>query len=151
MLVTSGKYKGKTLELVTLKNPYFIKGLLSRETKDKKLMLMQAEARRLIVAFNRRAFNGRCMGRNCSQPATRCSIYKSDVFNPKWWCDICDPWQYGAGKCLIQIVRTYQDAIAFGEPFDDPTVAEDLVRVLAEAKGLSSRLGKDQADVFFNG
>ena len=149
--MASGKNKGKPLELVALKDPCFIQDVISSNAKGREQMALRAEARRLVDVFNRRTFGVRCHGRDCDRTATRCSIYKSDVFNPLWWCDSCDPYQYGAGQHRIQIVRTYQDILDFALPFDDPEVAKDLIRVVAKAKGLSPRLGKIQADIFFNG
>ena len=150
MLMTSGKHKGKSFELIALKYPDILWDILSSEARSEKQRRVQAEAKRLVNVFNRRAFCVRCVGMDCERPATRCSIRKSDVLSPWWWCDACDPWQYGAGRDILRIVRTYEDALEFSEPFDDPTVARDLIAKLAEAKGLQE-LKKIQVDIFFNG
>ena len=150
MLVTSGKHKGKPLEVVALKDPCFIQGVLLSEAESKAQKAMQAEARRLVDVFDRMPFVVRCCGHGCERRAMRCSIYKSDVLNPWWWCDACDPRQYGAGECKVHIVRTYHDALDFSAQFDDPSVAMDLVRAMAEAKGAPSSPSRRQADVFFN-
>ena len=153
MRMTSGRHKGKTLELIALKAPDFIQDLLLSEPRNEKQRCIQAEATRLVDTFNRRAFCVSCVGRDCGRLALRCTIFKSDVLNPWWWCDTCDPWQFGAGRDRIQIVRTYQDALDFSGAFDDPKVTRDLILTLAEAKGLlaSWRLSECQADIFFNG
>ena len=153
MRMTSGRHKGETLELIALVAPDFIRDLLSSEPRSVKQRRVQAEARRLVDAFNRRAFCVPCVGRDCGRLASRCTICKSDVLNPWWWCDACDPRQYGVGQDRIQIVRTYQDVLAFSAAFDDPNVTRDLILTLAEAKGLlvPSRLREVQADIFFNG
>ena len=151
MLVPRGKNESETLEVVALTDPCYIHGILSSKAGAEKQILLQTEASRLIGVFDRKKYKCRCCGRGCDRTATRCTVYKSDVFNPKWWCDTCDPYQYGAGEGRIKIVRTYQDALDFAEPFGDPEVAEDLVRVLAEAKGLLWPPAKTRADIFFNG
>ena len=150
MRMTFGRHKGKTLEIIALKDPEFIRDLLASEAKGKDQIRLRAEASQLLDTFDRRAFQVRCVGSGCNQPASRCTIYKSDVLNPWWWCDACDPKQYGIGPDRIRIVRTYQDALDFCEPFGDPTVARDIIRVLAEAKGLPG-LKEAHADIFFNG
>lgn len=150
MRITSGRHKGKSLELIVLKDPEFIWDLLSSEAKDEKQRRFRTEASRLVATFNRRAFCVRCVGRDCARLATRFTIYMSEVHAPWWWCDTCDPWQYGAGRDLIRIVRTYQDALDFSETFGDPIVAQDIILTMAEAKGLLG-MKESQVDIFFNG
>ncbi|MEI7858138.1 MAG: hypothetical protein WCH85_11655 [Methanomicrobiales archaeon] len=151
MLVASGKNMGKTLEVIVLKDPCYIQDLFSAKAENKKQVLLKDEAKRLVDVFDRKAFDARCNGRVCRRQSTRCTVYKSDIFNPMWWCDACDPCQYGAGEGRIQIVRTYRDALDFAVSFGDPEVSADLIRVLAEAKGLSWPPGKIRADIFFHG
>lgn len=150
MRITSGRHKGKTLELVALKDPEFIGDLLAAKFRSEAQKLLQAEARRLVEVFDRRAFLWRCAGRDCGRMATLCSIYKSDVFNPMWWCDACDPWQFGARREALHVIRTYRDALNFCTALGDPTAMRDLVRALAEAKGLAGPKVA-HADAFFNG
>lgn len=153
MKITFGKHRGKTLELVALKDPEFIRDLLLSESSTGTRERLRAEAERLVTTFNRRAFVVHCVGNGCNRQATRCTLYKSGVNSPWWWCDECDPWQYGAGQLQIQIVRTYQDVLDFSDSIGDTTTAQDLVMALAEAKGLIlwSRLSELKADLFFNG
>ena len=150
MRMAFGRHKGKTLEIIALKDPDFIRDLLASEPRTCTQRRVQVEARRLVDTFDRRAFRVRCVGRDCDRLASRCTIYKSDVMNPWWWCDTFDRQQYGAGQDRIRIVRTYQDVLDFSNSFDDPTVVRDLILALAEAKGL---LGAKEthADIFFNG
>ncbi len=151
MKVTRGKHKSKTLEVVALTDPCYIQGLLLSKAGTEKQIMLQTEASRLIGVFDKNRYQLRCCGKGCDRTATRCTIYKSEIFSPWWWCDTCDPYQYGAGEGRIKIVRTYQDALDFAEPFGDQEVVADLVRILAEAKGLLWPPGQTRADIFFNG
>lgn len=150
MRIASGRHKGKTLELVALKDPEYIWDLLLSKPRGARQERAQAKARALVETFDRRAFDVLCVGGGCERKATRCTVCKSSVDTPWWWCDACDPWQYGAGRDMLHVLRTYQDVLDFCRTFDDPTVARDLVLTLAMAKGLS-KLGETQADLFFHG
>jgi hypothetical protein len=150
MRLTWGKYKGRTIEVVVLKDPEFIGVLLKSRTQDETKCRIQTEARLLVETFNRRKFQTRCASSGCSREVSRCSIYKTDVFNPRWWCETCDPWQFGARSLVLSIVATYEDAIRYARPYGDPTLTRDLVHVLAEAKGLSG-FKLAQLGVFFHG
>lgn len=155
MRITSGKHKGKILEVVALRDPEFMRDLLLSDARGVAQRRLKAEARRLVETFDRRAFDRHCVGMGCERKATRCTFYKCCLNDPWWWCDACDPWQYGAGRDMIRIVRTYQDALDFSEAFGDPWVTQDLILTLAEAKGLPAmsrlRLKESQAEMFFNG
>ena len=62
MLITSGRHKGMTIEIMVIKDPVSIGNLLATEPRSERQRRHQTEARRLVETFNRRAFDVRCVG-----------------------------------------------------------------------------------------
>ena len=149
MLVPVGKHKGKSIELLVLKEPGYVHWLL-QQSASSPLLAVQAEVKRLVQKFGTKPFQIKCNGNGCSAPATRLSVYGNNI-SPYWWCDKCDPYQMGAISGKLQIFRDYSSALSHVERFCGGRQGDykDLIKSMAQAKGLPSRVGESQAVAFF--
>jgi len=150
MNVGFGKHAAMSVEMLVLKQPDYVRWVLEQATPSGRMRVVQQECQRLIFRFNAKPLVKRCSGNGCTQGATRASVYK-DNLTPVWWCDVCDPCQMGADAGKLQIVRTYQDAIIQVDSYcvGNRSDLKYLVKALAQAKGLPSRVGEAQAQAFF--
>lgn len=148
MKVDFGKFHGKTIELLVLKEPDYIDWFL-RDIGDKKPHI-NAEIMRLLRRFDQKEFSEKCMGRRCTAIATKMTAYQSNL-TPHWWCDDCNPYQTGALDGKLSHIKTYKDALQHvwfyckGNKKD----AKRLVLNLARGKGLPARVGETAATKFF--
>jgi hypothetical protein len=146
-----GKYAGKPLELLVLKEPGYVAWILKQQSAAGRMKSVQIEAKRLIALFNAKPFLKDCFGQSHGpRKATRCSVYGSSVNAPYWWCSTCNPYESGAAPGKLQSVATYESALRHVDFFYGGRGADykSLIRALAEAKGLPSRVGEKQAKVF---
>lgn len=152
MRITFGKHNGKSVELVMVKAPDYVKWVLKQEDAVGQLLIVKKEMLRLIDVFNAKPILRRCAGRECDRKATKGSVYKDNVGRFEWWCDKCDPLLGGflAGK--VYIIRTYEDALDYVEShcWNRKSDYEALIHALARAKGLLKRVGEKQAREFFS-
>jgi hypothetical protein len=153
MILSFGKkHAGKSLELLVLKEPDYIKWMLEQKNPGAAMKRAQDEAKRLIAKFDAMPFTENCSGHTGSpHPATRCTVYGNNVRGPYWWCDACNPYQSGANPGKLQEVRSYGQALRHVASFCGGRVSDykSLIRDLAAAKGLPSRVGEKQAQAFF--
>jgi hypothetical protein len=149
MLVPVGKHKGKSAESLVLKEPGYVHWLQG-QTATGPLLALQKEVQNLIKKFDQRPFHVKCNGNACSAQASRLSVY-GDSISPYWWCDSCDPYQMGAIAGKLQIFRSYSSALTHVEFFCAGRQSDykELVKAIAQAKGLPSRVGESQAAAFF--
>jgi len=149
MLVPIGKHKGKSAELLVLKEPDYVRWLLQQKASNH-LQALQEEAKRLIKKFDQKPFQVECEGNACSAQATRLSMYGNKL-SPYWWCDDCDPYQRGAISGMLQIFRDYSIAWSHVESFRAGSQSDhkNLIKTMAQAKGLPSIFGEAQAVAFF--
>lgn len=127
-----------------LKEPDFARWF-SRKFKDTPVA---AEFRELAKKFNAKPFTARCHG--CLSNATRASAYRGTP-SLYFWCDNCKETGAGAIGDKLTIVRTIREALDHIEYTASGKRAymRAIVRELAEAKGLPSRVGEKQALGFF--
>jgi hypothetical protein len=149
MQVTFGKHAGKSLELLMLREPGYIHWLVQQSATGP-LLALKSEALKLMKRFDAKPFNQVCHSRTCKLGATRATVY-GDNLVPYWWCANCDPYESGANAGKLQIVRTYADALSHVEFYCSGRKSDyvELIRYLAEAKGLPARVGEKQAQFFF--
>jgi len=152
MEITFGKHAGKSIELLLLKEPEYIKWMLEQQNATGAMKRAQDEAKRLIARFNTKPFIKDCFGKpGAAHKATRCTVYGNNVTVPYWWCDSCNPYQSGANSGKLQAVSTYEEALnhvgfwCSGRSSD----YKSLIKDLAQAKGLPARVGEKQAVAFF--
>jgi hypothetical protein len=151
MMLTFGKHHGKLLETLLIQEPAYVAWMLGCESPSGPLAQAQQEAVRLIRLFDCRPLREQCSGSGCGRRATRASVYIGSV-SPRWWCEECDPYQAGATGGKLRIVQSYLDAVRHAEMFFSPRQAgmRRLIRYLAEAKGLPSRLTAEVTSEFFD-
>ena len=159
MKLRVGKYKGHSVGWVLLNHPEYIEWIQSEsDFKRRSMIKAHDEVPHLIRKFNARPFKLKCQGmlieatpKRCPSSATRCTVYRDNVFLMKWWCDTCDPYQDGAGDGQLQIIRTFQDSV---EHVRDCCNGHEksfrhLVIELAKAKGLPDKAGESEVTEFF--
>lgn len=143
-----GVHKGKSMEELVLKEPAYVHWLLE-QTPSGALLAMKNEAKQLIAKFDAKPYVVPCFER-CSRPATRLSVYLSNLA-PYWWCSDCDPYGQGASDGKLQILRTYVAALSHVQFFCGGKKADyrALIKDMAKAKGLPARVGEAQLKEFF--
>jgi hypothetical protein len=140
MRFKGGKRAGKTYEEVFLKKPDFARWY-SRQFADTSAA---AEFRELAKRFNAKPFTARCHG--CVSIATRASAYRGTP-SLNFWCDNCKTTDAGAMGDKLAIVRTIREALDHVDytASGKRVYMRAIVRELAEAKGLPTRVGEKQA------
>lgn len=144
MIFQSGKHEGKSGETVVLKSPDWVQALLTTHPDNK----WCAEFKRLIAKFDAKPFTATCSG--CNAPATRATAYKN-TSNLMFWCATCNPYGSGAVPGTLTPIQTYADALRHvDQTCTAPrTEKRDIIRALAQGKGLPKKVGKPQALAFF--
>jgi hypothetical protein len=144
MRFKGGQHAGKTYEEVFLKKPDFARWY-AREFGDTPAA---AEFRELAKKFNEKPFTARCHG--CINVATRASAYRGTP-SLYFWCDSCKAADAGAVGDKLVIVRTIKEALdhVHDTASGKRVYMRAIVRELAEAKGLPTRVGEKQAVGFF--
>lgn len=146
MKLTFGKHKGKSVEIVVLKEPEYAMWILSKEDADEPLAHIRKEVQRLINVFDSKPFARKCYG--CSRRTTTRVSLAPPSPSAYWWCDECNPRSMGCDG-LLSIVQTYQEAMQYAGLCLRKNHTKGLIRDLAEAKGLPKRVGEKQAEEFF--
>ncbi len=150
MRIDFGIHNGKSVELVVLKDPGYVKWVLEETRPSRGLLLLREEISRLLKIFDEKPILARCNGRGCNNKATRVSVYRRSV-DPSWWCDNCFPSQQSAFEDKPRMISTYKDAlnhVAYscrGKQSD----YETLIYALAQAKGLISNVDEANTQEFF--
>ena len=151
MKVGFGKHKDKSVGALVLKQPDYIAWVLSEASPSGPLARVKAEAQRLIWVFDSMLILTKCFSTGCSKVAIRCTVYQGNVYGPMWWCDKCDPYQAGAIGGKLSAIVTYESALHHCQIFCSRKDALiDLIKSLAQAKGLPKRVGEKQIDEFFS-
>ena len=146
MKLTFGKHKGKSVEIVVLKEPEYAMWILRKERAGEPLAHIRKEVRRLINVFDSKPFTCKCYGCH-GNTATRFSLAHPSP-SAYWWCDECNPRSMGCDGPL-SVGQTYQQAMQYAELCLGKDHTKGLMRDLAEAKGLPKRVGEKQAEEFF--
>ena len=144
MIVTFGKYDGKLVEQLLIRDPSYIIWMLAQKAPGKAMAEVCDEARRLIEIFDAKPFVVPCSGEDCKHTATRCSVYRE--VNLQCWCDQCDPYSACPTPGKLRVIRTYGDAIQHA---DQKGTREFLIRSLADLKGLKGRAQASKILAFF--
>ena len=142
MQISFGKHFGRSVEETLLKFPDYILWAISEQNPTAGLRAVCDEARRLIGLFNAKPFTQKCS--QCERPATRSTMFK-DSPRLVFWCDHCDPCSAGASRHDLSEIRNYLDVRQVGRRDD----AKYLIRELAQAKGLPSRVTQAAIAAFF--
>ena len=152
MQVNFGKHRGKSVELLMLKQPDYIKWLLDQNAATGAMAAVRTYILQLITIFDAKPFVDKsCWASDCNNDATRFSVY-FDNLKPFWWCDTCDPYQVGAPHGNLQLPVGYRRAIehvAFhcrGRSSD----YKEIIKMITQGKGCPLRVGEVQAMKFFS-
>ena len=149
MQVKFGKYEGKTVEELVLKDPGYILWCLKQQAVGPMLAL-QKHAKALIAKLDAKPIQKTCYGQRCSAPATRASVY-GDNIGPMWWCNRCNPYQAGANNGKLQIICTFNDALQHVDQCCGGKKADQalIFKYLAQAKGMPVRNTAKAREAFF--
>lgn len=149
MHVTVGKHAGKSVELLILKFPDYVHWLLKTSVSGP-LLIVKTHIKTLIAKFDAKPLLRDCRGHNCNLKATRATVYGINL-TPEWWCANCDPYQLGANPGKLQAVKTYGNALDHVEFYCSSRKSDfqEIIKYLAQAKGLPSRAGEVQCKAFF--
>lgn len=144
MDISSGKHQGKTSQMVVLNHPDYVVWYI-HELPNAKL---SAAFDQHIKKMDARAFTAKCF--HCKGQAARATAYEGDP-GLMFWCDTCNPYGAGAVQGKLRLIRTFSDAVRHINATADGHKAfmKEIVRGLAEGKGLPKRVGESQAAAFF--
>lgn len=151
MVVGFGKYTGRTVEYIVIREPGYIRWMFEEVKADGVLQKVKTEAQRLITRFDIKPFTQNCNAHECHSCASRFSVYIGNCV-PFFWCDECDPYQAGAIDGKLRILRSYWDAVGHVRSTCDGTASEYrcLIRSIGAAKGLPDRLSSIALQKFFH-
>jgi len=153
IIIPFGRYKGTIVEKIMINQPGYIDWLL-REGLDDKFKYLLEHINLCIMRFDNKPFAKQCMGTEnkvrCGNIATRISLYPGNL-TTYFWCDQCNPYQFGAQKGLA-IISTYRDALDYvhyhcGNSNPD---FRFLIKQLSELKGLTGRKTSNNILSFFH-
>jgi len=152
MVITFGKkHNGKSVELVMLRDPSYIKWMLSLSNPSGSIKKAIGHVKTLQMKFDAKPYLGKtCWNKLCKNPVTKLTVYH-DNLDPYWWCDTCDPYDAGANPGKLQSPDDYDLALLHVDHFCSNRKSDylDLIKTIAEAKGLPKRVGENAAQQFF--
>lgn len=142
------KHKGEKIGKVLLKDPSYIMWALEQSGSGA-MLAVQAEAKRLISKFDSKPILVPCF--KCKSAASYFSCYSNNASALYAWCKSCDPYSQAANQGKLTNVRTFAEAMRFIQFSCGDTKGErnNIVKRMAEAKGLPRRVGDAQVDAFF--
>jgi hypothetical protein len=150
MVITFGKHKGKSAELILLKHASYVDWVLSQADASGNMKSLQRAFQCLIRRLDEKPFAYPCDG--CKQEATRASFYEGNPDLCYVWCEDCDPYSSGANAGKLTVVRSSEEVVWYVKArvskYDSDI--DDGIRAYAFAKGLPKRVGEAQAAEFFS-
>lgn len=149
MIIQVGKHKGKSVEEIVLKEPDYARWVVQQNAGGP-LLHVKDEVQRLVTIFDAKEFIKNCSGMDCSNGADCVSVYR-DKIRLTFWCENCDPYQAGSIRGNLQVIKTYSQALSHVDYYcnGNKKSMKSIIIFLARSKGLPSRVGKKQAQEFF--
>jgi hypothetical protein len=147
MIISFGRHKGISGEMLILRDPSYVKWILIEEGDSEQFIKVQNEMYRLISKFDAKPFIKNCLACN-ERVATRVSIYKGD-FDHLEFCNICDPYDWGATPGKLVICKKYMDILWYID-YGRRSGLRRLLRSVAQSKGLPHRITEKRAKIFFD-
>ena len=146
MRIQSGKFEGQLTEVVFLKNPDYVQWMIHKAPDNR---LVPAFKRLISQLDSRQICKEKCHG--CGSPATRASAY-SNTPDLMFWCSKCNPYSSGARSGTLTTVDSFHRAIEHVDMTGGGNRADkrEIIRNLAEAKGLPKRITEKAALEFFS-
>lgn len=139
----SGRHAGHNTQQVLLTDPGWTLFLMEKQPSSEFTIAF----RRHITDLDAKPFLGPC--RHCGRKGVRASAHRGAT-NLMCWCADCDPRSMGAAKGKLSSILTFQDVITHARVGGGAVRSREraIVRALAEAKGLPSRLTAKAALAF---
>jgi hypothetical protein len=137
-----GKHKGKRLEKVVIFYPDFLYWMESVGFNGYPDVC--SALNEFVDAFDAHPFknavcSGKVEGVPCTRPVSQFSIYKNTAV-PMFWCEKCDPCQYGTSSEKLTIGSNYYDALDhFMGVGARMTGMRRAINDIAKAKGLERK------------
>lgn len=151
MIINFGKkHKDKSTELVLLKDPDYVKWIISIDDPYGNLLNVAIDFTRLINLFDEKKIKGkRC--NKCNKRATRISLSKGGVRSLKTWCAKCDPYRDNSNSGKISFKPHYLVALKYVKKYcgGKKSAYPLIIRRIAHLKGLPSHANKWQKEHFF--
>lgn len=150
MRISFGKHDGKSIEAMVLKEPAYVDWMLRSQNPSSHMAAACEEAQRLIGIFNAKRILRPCTSRDCGNAGARFSVYQENV-DLVPWCAGCDPYDLGARSGKLAVIQSYDQAIQYVKSWCSARDGDmrKIIREMASAKGLPSRVGDTQAEEFF--
>ena len=147
-IITFGKFKGKTLVYIIMKQPNYTGWILIKEDPDGPLPVAKNEIIRLIKIFDSKPIQRHCF--LCGAQAKYCAVAQKSVIDPIWYCNECDPFDDVLIESDLDYIKSYRDAIEHCKGYRvDKKSALMFIKAIATAKGLGKRLTEKELDKFF--
>lgn len=148
MILGFGKHSEESVQKLLFSEPSYVEWILDQPEPRGRLKAARQEVLRLRAHMDGKPFKVHCAG--CGGAASRASAYwNSDSLF--FWCEDCDHYQLGANQGKLAIVRSYEDALRHAKfrCGDNEKIKKSVVKQLAQAKGLKSKLTAKALDEFF--
>jgi hypothetical protein len=147
MRMPFGRHEGKSIEIMVIKFPDYLQWAAGPRGPQEALAAELAEARRLVELLDQKEFTVRCFGKSCLSRATRLAIQHGCSSSAMPLCNSCRV----PASAQVQIVRTCGEVFSHVRTTCNGTREEyrRIIRVLAMAKGLPSRVTEKIAIEFF--
>jgi hypothetical protein len=152
MKITVGKDKGTEIHELFFSNPKFIGWALHETNPGTRLFYCITEMKRLIDIFDKKPFEIKCFGRDCTKKSTRLTAAKGNIQSYFFWCNKCDPFQMGATPGKIASLSTYLQATSFVTRYCSGRKKDYvyIIRKMAQAKNIfEKRLTQQQIESCF--
>jgi hypothetical protein len=149
MQITFGEHKGKSAEMIVLREPQYVHWILNQKATGP-LAVLKVTVQKLISVLDKKTYQKPCMGKGCDSPAIGFSVYGENL-SPHWWCASCNPYQLGANEGKLSFITTYERALDYVKFFCKGRKGDfkALIKTMTLAKGLPVRLSYQQAVGFF--
>ena len=150
MIITFGKYYGRSVEWLIVEDPAYVDWLLGCPSPRGRMRLVCDEARRLIASFDSKPILVQCEGKDCNALATRL-IMCCGVTRPTYLCLTCNPRNPMLPSSLADI-RTYQEAIQFIKAvwFGNKRAMRELIGLMVKAKNPTQRAHEERSEMSYH-
>jgi hypothetical protein len=148
--INFGKHFGTSLEAILFQHPDYARWIITHPAATGPLLEAQRHLKLLIRRFDAKPIVVKCDKPECTNVATYGSAYipSSQVM---WWCSSCNPYSAGALSNKLHPIRYYDDVRMYTEYYCNgrKMVTKQLLKRLAQAKGLGDRLTESELEKLF--
>jgi hypothetical protein len=145
MRIQSGKHAGELSEVVFLKLPDLVQWMIKKAPDNR----LTADFKALKRLFDQKPLRYElCYG--CQKVPVKATAYEQ-TSGLYFWCDRCNPYDSGARAGTLSTVNSFDSAMSHADFTCDGnrSVKRNLIRSLANAKGLPKRITENAALNFF--